>query len=412
MFFSLPMVWGQKFITPFYYEFIQLPLEKNKYQLIFSYRVPHKTILFEKKDENYYASFSIAVEIAEENSPEFKREFINKSIQVINYDETISGDIFVEGLIKMDFEEGNYNCFLTFSDENASREIKLPAQKIVLDNSSNNNFIQPFVVHSRKEQCGDMLFNRIANYGSSIPFDPLEYSIVIPVIDDDTDRITVKLYNNGNLIFDEVIDNYVTGKVEVFECDNRIYFRVSDDSLKYKLFNLERISSILKEGSVRMLIQKTAQPEERFSHTINVVWINKPNSLLLNGVPVKVLEYIDEEESISHLKRVRRSGIDSLLHQYWKKYDPTPLTEFNELKQEFYNRVDYAIEKFASINGKNGAESDRGKIYITLGKPEKIERTPSPDKGMYEIWYYEKLKRTFTFFDDRGTGNYILTGEQ
>jgi len=405
------MIWGQNFVTPFYYEFLQLPSENNKYQLVFSYRVPHKSILFEKKGEDYLASFSIAVEIAEEKSPEFKREFINKRIQVKDYDETIAGDIFVEGLVKMEFEEGKYNCFLTFSDENASRELKLPVQKIVLDYSSNNNFIQPFVVHSRREQCGDMMYNRIANYGGNIPFDPFEYSLIIPVLDD-TDRITVKLYNNGNLVYDEVIDNYVTGKVETFECENRNYFRVSDESLKYKLFYIERISGILKEGSVRILIQKTAQPEKRFSHTINVVWINKPKSLSLNGIPVKVLEYIADEESFSHLKRVRRSGLDSLLHQYWKKYDPTPSTEYNELKQEFYNRVDYAIEKFTSINGKNGAESDRGRIYITLGKPEKIERTPSPNKGMYETWFYEKLNRIFTFFDDRGTGNYILTGEQ
>ncbi len=403
---------GQRFVQPFFYEFIQLPSIEDKYQLYFSYRVSNKSILFEKKGENYNASFTIAIEIAEENSAEFKREFIQRKIVANSYEETIAENIFNEGLLQLEFSEGKYRCYVTFTDENGASELKLPPQIININKENNFNFFQPLIVYTKREHCGDMMFSRIANYGGNIPFDPKEYTIVIPVFDKSIERISVKLYNNNNLIYNEVVDNFSAGRIDLFTCDNKNFIRIVDDSIKYNLFFLEKISSKFKEGSLRLLIQKTDKPEERFSHTLNITWIQKPMSLKLNGIPVRVLEYLDDEENISHLKNARRSGIDSLLHLYWKKFDPTPATEFNELKQEFYNRVDYAIENFTTINGKNGAESDRGKYYIVLGKPDKIERSPSPDKGMYEVWHYEKSNKTLTFFDGKGVGNFILLSEQ
>jgi hypothetical protein len=71
--------------------------------------------------------------------------------------------------------------------------------------------------------------------------------------------------------------------------------------------------------------------------------------------------------------------------------------------------VDYAIKEFKSITNNNGAKTDRGMVYIKLGKPDKIERTSTLQGQVIEVWTYLKPQRSFSFIDKRGTGNFTLT---
>ena len=52
---------------------------------------------------------------------------------------------------------------------------------------------------------------------------------------------------------------------------------------------------------------------------------------------------------------------------------PEPDTEENEYREEYYERIAYANEHFAS--GIPGWKTDRGRIYITWGKPDESNRT-------------------------------------
>ena len=70
---------------------------------------------------------------------------------------------------------------------------------------------------------------------------------------------------------------------------------------------------------------------------------------------------------------------------FWDRRDPDPDTEENEYKDEYYERVTYANERFAS--GKRGSMTDRGRIYIKFGKPDEIESHPAG--GTYQRAVYE-----------------------
>ena len=96
------------------------------------------------------------------------------------------------------------------------------------------------------------------------------------------------------------------------------------------------------------------------------------------------------------------------MHEYWKKYDPTPETEFNELMEEFYSRIDYAAMEFRGINKKDGLSTDRGRIYIKNGKPDNIERFSNDNGYIVETWTYNATGKVFQFIDKQGTGNFIL----
>jgi len=123
---------------------------------------------------------------------------------------------------------------------------------------------------------------------------------------------------------------------------------------------------------------------------------------------VEVLRYIatkEESEEIGKLtsEEARKSFWDA----FWKRRDPTPDTTENEARDDFYQRVQYANQHFAT--GGPGWKTDMGRIYILFGRPDEVVRNPfNFDRPPEEIWYYYRDRRTFVFVDRDGFGRYDL----
>lgn len=98
------------------------------------------------------------------------------------------------------------------------------------------------------------------------------------------------------------------------------------------------------------------------------------------------------------------------IQEFWAKRDPDPDTEENEFRIEFFRRIEYANKHFRE--GIPGWKTDRGRIYIYLGPPDKIEQRPfinSPDiKGLI-LWGYYRYKLGIEFVDRVGDGRYALS---
>jgi GWxTD domain-containing protein len=116
---------------------------------------------------------------------------------------------------------------------------------------------------------------------------------------------------------------------------------------------------------------------------------------------------------------------ENFIENFWRRRDPNPDTEENEYREEYYERIAYANEHFAS--GIPGWMTDRGRIYVTWGKPDSIESHPSGgtyDRPSYEgggststypfeIWFYRHLDGVgdgveIEFVDPTGTGEYRI----
>ena len=91
---------------------------------------------------------------------------------------------------------------------------------------------------------------------------------------------------------------------------------------------------------------------------------------------------------------------------FWQQRDTNPNTEVNEFRDEYYQRMAYANEHFAS--GIQGWKTDRGKIYILYGEPNKIEKGRREFEGnenvRFERWYYKNTDtinsmKHFTFIN-------------
>ncbi len=116
----------------------------------------------------------------------------------------------------------------------------------------------------------------------------------------------------------------------------------------------------------------------------------------------------EEKDIFTHLPDpdTRREFIE----EFWKKRDPDPYTEENEFKTEFYNRIEYANQRFNE--GLPGWKTDRGRIYIYMGPPDKFEEFFTHDdpevRGPILWWIYYDYELGIEFVDAKGDGSYRI----
>jgi GWxTD domain-containing protein len=100
---------------------------------------------------------------------------------------------------------------------------------------------------------------------------------------------------------------------------------------------------------------------------------------------------------------------EEFIEDFWTKRDPDPYSDENEFKDEFYDRIGFANKRF--IEGIPGWKTDRGRIYIYLGPPDKIEQRPyinDPNIKGFIWWGYYKYRLGVEFIDNNGDGRYSL----
>jgi GWxTD domain-containing protein len=98
----------------------------------------------------------------------------------------------------------------------------------------------------------------------------------------------------------------------------------------------------------------------------------------------------------------------AFVDEFWKKRDPSPETDVNEFKDEYFARIAEANHLFTEA-AEPGWLQDRGRVYILLGPP--TNRITYPRGITFyglptEIWYYGFFPVVFT--DAWWNGDYRL----
>jgi GWxTD domain-containing protein len=131
---------------------------------------------------------------------------------------------------------------------------------------------------------------------------------------------------------------------------------------------------------------------------VEVSWLDKPLSLNVADYAWKMLQYITSEEQFDSLSSFASSDRPKVFYDFWRGMDPTPGTAYNEAMVEFYHRVDYAHFNYKTLEARDGALSDRGKIHILFGAPTSVERSFEGEGVSMERWIYKNnVKKKFTF---------------
>ena len=125
---------------------------------------------------------------------------------------------------------------------------------------------------------------------------------------------------------------------------------------------------------------------------------------------VGVMKYVLPYSEYKKLKQKGDSEKLDAINEYWKKKDPTPETDENELLNELNERVKFSNKNFSILM--HGWRSDRGRIYIIYGEPQVVDESYQDNRGYnFQKWIYANGKE-FLFIDRTMSGDYTLYHER
>jgi GWxTD domain-containing protein len=96
---------------------------------------------------------------------------------------------------------------------------------------------------------------------------------------------------------------------------------------------------------------------------------------------------------------------------FWKQTDPVPATPEHEGLQAYFARIQTANTRFREEGGA-GWLSDRGKVFVSLGEPDRIleqQGTAVGTRGRAQAWEYSRENAQLIFIDQSGFGRWRLT---
>lgn len=408
--------WGQtEEITAgkFYVDYASFKSDKpgvNEFEIY--YQVFTSGLLYVHQKDEFMAHYSVGVVIKKSGkqvTASEKEEYLRE----LSYEKTTGEKDFVINSFKFELSPGKYEINISLHDLNSDDIVPLKAPFTIPDYEAKSQAFSQ-IQYARKVEtispdssAGDTLNSKLArnfakrdwmiipscsrNYGdeaTQLKF-YYEYYRKLPMVDSNT-----IVYE----IFDSKDDAIVADTTAPF-LDSKMEFlgTLSLEHLKPGLYDL-------KITAYDSNHKKLAESKSSFS----VVW--SALALVRNDfeTAIEQLRYAANNDQFNKLKKAAKEDRIKLWNEFWKAKDPTPNTEENEVKDEYYRRIAYANKHYAFMN-REGWRTDFGMVYIIYGEPDEIERHPyDRESRPYEIWYYYNPRRTFLFVDSGGYGDYLL----
>jgi len=390
-----------------YSELNVFPSVNNNWVYYYSFRVPYNHLVFVKDVNGYKAGFSLVVEVTDTLGNFVDRQIKEDKIQVNDYQETDSDILFYQGLMTFHLPKGNYNFLPLITDINSKDELKPKKKENFTFTDKYKNLLPPIIVNSNKGKCNNEEISVLTNYEGFIPFTNNDYDIIIPSADTPINNLKAIVINNDDTVFNGYLKESSVFSLNLQLCDSQIVIGQLGGIVPTRNFIIKNLCKQFYEGNITFLFFKGDEQKPYVTFYRQCLWFNKPLALMNPEFAIKILKYMTGEEEVDKMLGVKEKNYSKELYKFWKKYDPTPSTQYNEVMNEYYKRVDYTSKNFSTIGNKKGFDTDRGKIYIQLGKPKRIERSSNNEGKVVETWYYDQQK-IFIFVDKLGTGEFPM----
>lgn len=358
-------------------------------------QVPYKNIVFTKTGEGFSAKYSVTASIFDSSKSLLLQEKTwNESVNVIDYTIATAKENYNLSKRSFDLKPGKYVIRTAVQDLDSKKEATSEVPLVVKDFNKNINLSDILLIAKSDDQQGS--------------------GTIVPNI-----NRNIASYKDLIKIYFEIesADSSVT-KV-------KINYKVNDGENK-EIHNEEEEREI-KPGNNQILYTMEEFPFEMGNYLITVTLKNEEDKIIgtstkpfyshTKGLPFVISDidkaiqqciYIASPSEMHYMEdgKDKTEKIKRFL-EFWKKKDPSPNNEENEIFNEYFRRVTYANENFSSYI--EGWKSDRGMVFIMLGPPNNVDRHPFEyDSKPYEIWEYYNLNRSFVFLDQTGFGDYRL----
>ncbi len=415
-----------------FFETLTLPSHTGEnIRLDVNYRVMKNFFILTRAsdtEERYGGSYELSIEIFDKDGNATAREIAHREVYSDKPRQIFPDIDYVQGGFTFNLPEGEYRFLIQLNDRNSQRrhidrDRRIRLEKIDLSKPDIFDiiFIEPADQSNEVSSVhpvnlsGNIFFGRDAQ--ALLTFSSPSAADQLPGITTTVYRLEDDKRSSAEEIFTQEIspNNIFTNTTLQSEhTDSRLQYLLTGAEEKHLHTALLPMNGeTLQEGHYRMKISLDDGDKQVIEEKLfRVQWVDKPASLRNFDFAIEMMEYIMSESEYRQLRRGSADDRKNKFQEYWKSKDPDPGTAFNPVKTEFYRRVDHAAQEFTTIRERNGARTDRGKIYILYGPPTEKDRSLTPGQAPRETWIYKHLNKKFIFADQSRQGNYQLVARE
>jgi len=344
------------------------------------------------------------------------RSYWRGTAKANTYEETQSHKEYTQGVIKVNLKPGYYRTILQLSQPDNGGDTHSSMLMIHVPNYTKSD-ASSIIMLNHVTKFGISSKLPVLNFGHNVYYGkdfgilfrvpqnitPNEYKVFIHNLgtnpkDTSSSKIAYSSTIGANDIAKGVVLNPDTSS-------DQIYLKVNKGNSPFSYAYATIPNHKFGNDTYRIVVRNTKTNKILTSRYFQSRWLNMPTSLLNLDVAIKMLRFIVKKQELKKIDSGSNQEREKKFKAFWKKRDPTPNTQYNELMAEYYRRIDYAWEHFTTLN-KPGYDTDIGKVYIKMGPPDSIERRYPANEPAIIIWKYGKRK--FIFQATSGFGDYEL----
>jgi GWxTD domain-containing protein len=407
---------GKKFYFNYFYE----PADSgDSIKVITIYKIAYDLLKFTKieqpgTDDAYIAYPEFEVNFKDDEGIIRKRDKKKDTIIVKDYKLINRVDVFYYGSVvsKLSFKE--YTPYVYLWDEDLVKlgEKKLPEFDLTKFKTS-VGVSSPLICYSENNSDSSAIYPYILDRNAAFTSKDVLFYFLTNTLDRDIDyNASLEFLDAGRTSIDWEGSSRINLQVDVFYNKVVKFINKSHERPVFKLIE-GNPQERGYEGIIKIFFtaDKTApgnyklrlwdnKSKDTLEFKFQIIWENIPFTLRTPKYAADIMYYVLSDDEYDEIK----SGSDrEILHnifEWWRKQDPTRFTLYNEAMAEFFRRADYAFFNFKTIYEKDGAKTDRGKIYILNGPPDDIKRLMHKSGKVTEIWIYYNLKKEYIFESD------------
>jgi GWxTD domain-containing protein len=230
-----------------------------------------------------------------------------------------------------------------------------------------------------------------------------ENKYIITTVTDTSNNLLLRNVKHEESLSDAFVE---TGNLKIDSLNSNSYF------LKIKLLDsltgkyLEKVKKFFVYNKSKTGITNQNDEKNYLLSEYKTMTLEKLEDEFNKSIYIRTTPENNEYDKLKSVDEKRK-----FMFNFWKKRSYNPNSLLNEYKTEYFKKVNEAnlLYKQGFIEG---WKSDRGRIYITYGKPSEIESHPNEaDTKGYEIWTYESIQGgAICIFAEReiGSGTYYL----
>lgn len=375
----------------FYYDAITYPVvSRDSVKLEILIKVPFDAVQFLKRGSQFIGEYEISVLVLDENEVQAASKIWRQKLVTESFQETSSREHFDVNKVVFTVQPSKLRLTIGVLDldtKKSSYRKKNIDLKDFYKNPitlSNINIIEKEIT----DETGKSV--EIASAQGTVTTTAPTFSITFDVLSDGGEgQISYKILDPDEKVVlqGEMEENFQKGI-------SHKKLTIPKDKLSYSKYKLQ----------IAVKVGKHKTQRER---SFQLRWVGMSSVIDNLDDAIEQLRYIADNREIREMSKANPKTKKNLFMKFWKKRDPSPNTDTNELMNEYYKRIRYANEHFSGFL--EGWKTDMGMIFVLFGPPNDIERHPFEIQTKpYEIWYYYDINRTFVFVDETGFGDYRL----